>query len=1805
MNYSQKLEVSANYHKGVVESCKNSTPLFKNTWPLLLQGYSFALGKANMCYNKKDFVLPNRRMKPQSGDLSTPILCVESWLLFVLFCALYQHFAVVMYVIRVLSLFALMTHVLYSIVRFPFKQGLRPQAGELEKMDPYLKEAIQVWCLCESLKNAKTKTAIVAAVVQYLQAHTTQSLPLYLYRRVQDWQNASAFTQVENMLDEAFGEAAIKEYEDELVLECQDGMEWSKMIDTVFSDFKRIRKSAMAERFCRFINIVVAAGMCSRESLTFDLGKINLFTPMVEKKQLDACDVLDVCYEAISGFVRGGWRVFSTGDISAFFREEGPLNEFEELYEKIRTFNAYALAGNLRKECDIDENDFEELLNTAIEQGKQLARAMGTKTTFEKKYVSDRLDRLLDYQAEFLQTRIKGGLRIAPYAVSLYGRSGCGKSSLTSLSVNSILTYNGFSCEKDRIATWADNDKFASNIRSHVNAIIFDDFANTKSEFMDFSPAYRLIQVINNVRYLAPMAELHLKGKVSLNPYVCVVSTNVRDLCAQQYSNEPGSILRRLLHVTVEPKQEYCGEDGKLSSKKIVEKFGITAVPDVWNLSVFTYNVTDESSSVVYKQAFEPVVHQGKALTKISVMEYLDWLQDASKQHFADQETFVATQEETPTVCTECGKAYCCSCKGLQLQPHAGFYDKCHETAVNWYEQVQARLSVLSTSAIIQQEQICMAIDRFNVLPDSLVCHPIVLNGVLFFLREDIKRSLMYLNSVPCISYLFWLYYFPITALWCFPLLVVCCVILSTAYTASYRLMIKQQILQRADVVKTFIEEWKIKYALIGIVGLGMLYTFLRRMMKSNMTPHSALDPTNDDEVQERNDAVNPWIGVERVPLPRSMDSSTTSCEALGMSIRPNFVGVVSEIGKTTMGFYVCSNFLMIPKHFVEAHEGDFEITVYRNGKHVVGSKFTDVIAREFTVQVGDSDFMISYVTNGGSNKDILRFLPLAKNIPTIPAQIVTRNLFGDEVSMSKLLLEPSRSIKHSLATFWGCKYTTSFETKGGMCMSPIISNMKGAVLVGFHIAGLGRLGACGVVTKAEVQTALDVLSSYDGVIMSASMGNFSNERHGKKVVVSDDIHAKSATRFLEEGSNIEVYGSMLNSITPRSHVTETLISKTVEEVLGVPQQWGPPKMSGPGRYPFQASLVHSANPSKPLGSIMKRAVCDYKGIVKEIRNNIPSLFKCGPLDRVATVSGLKGVKFIDAMNFNTSPGFPFSGSKHPLLVDLPADEHPHVGCPRTFCDEVWNEFDEALTTLRHGERFYAIWKACLKDEPTKLTKDKVRVFQSAPLVVQLMIRMYFLPIVRIIQMNPLKFECAVGVNAEGLEWQELWDHAMKKGGSRVLAGDYSKYDLRMPAQVTSAAFDVLIDIADKCEGYSADDIFVMKQLAHEVVYPMIAYNGDLIQLFGGNPSGQNLTVIINSIVNSLLLRCCFYTVYEKERVFQDHCSFITYGDDVIGTVSERCPKFNHLVYAQYLKEHDMGFTMPDKSSTPTEWMEEEDVDFLKRKCRFNPDLGVKVGLLSEESIFKRLHSHIASKELSREMHSAQNIDSSLHDWFYYGRVVFDERRAQLSEIAEKAGIKAYCAGLNIDYDTRVTHWRHKYLGEDLPQGENEDILECQSGELESVSAIERNESPLYQFCDMLFTSDFHCCGTDMLVLDPAIGEIDKLYKTCFKGRYYYVIVEIKKSSSVSTRKKAKSQLRKYVTMLSILQPQSSILGLFLDPERLECFQCYGSMDTWDWLYGKCTPQLLALWMRIKAPASSESDAKQNSCVVMETTSLS
>jgi len=360
-----------------------------------------------------------------------------------------------------------------------------------------------------------------------------------------------------------------------------------------------------------------------------------------------------------------------------------------------------------------------------------------------------------------------------------------------------------------------------------------------------------------------------------------------------------------------------------------------------------------------------------------------------------------------------------------------------------------------------------------------------------------------------------------------------------------------------------------------------------------------------------------------------------------------------------------------------------------------------------------------------------------------------------------------------------------------------------------------------------------------------------------------------------------------------------------------------------------------------------------------------------------------------------------------------------------TRCEQEWAK----------GYRAYTIAKACKKDEVLSTLKEKCRIFYGNPLALTWCIRKYFLPILRVMQMNPLSAECAVGINSHGPEWEAFHNHVLTFGKDTIIGGDYGKYDQKLPSQLIIASFRIMIDFARECD-YQQRDLDIMEALAGDVAFSLIAYNGDLIGLTEGTHiSGNSLTVVINGICGSLNLRACFYSLYPPETFesrlpFRTHVKAMTYGDDNIGSVSKTVPLFTIKAVSEFLEKYGQTYTMPDKESELLDYLPFEEFEFLKRASVYHPELGVHTGALIEKSIHKMLHCYMRPKGcvLTEEMACAQNIDTALGEWFNHGREVYEKRRADMNEIAVRSGITHLCCQLGTTYDQRVGAWKDKYL---------------------------------------------------------------------------------------------------------------------------------------------------------------------------------
>lgn len=201
-----------------------------------------------------------------------------------------------------------------------------------------------------------------------------------------------------------------------------------------------------------------------------------------------------------------------------------------------------------------------------------------------------------------------------------------------------------------------------------------------------------------------------------------------------------------------------------------------------------------------------------------------------------------------------------------------------------------------------------------------------------------------------------------------------------------------------------------------------------------------------------------------------------------------------------------------------------------------------------------------------------------------------------------------------------------------------------------------------------------------------------------------------------------------------------------------------------------------------------------------------------------------------------------------------------------------------------------------------------------------------------------------------------------------VFAGDFSNYDKSLPWQVMDRAFEIMDFLCGELavstlEGFTQEEETKLRLFYQETI-TRAHHRADncRYRVEWGNPSGNAVTTVINSISNQLLMRIAANEICKvtpttqrnrRRRGFDDEgydevCgdvwpmpdmipessfALVVYGDDVI--VASSTPDFTLKATAEAFASLGIKFTDPTKAGEVTrDWLEWDEITFLKRKFR-------------------------------------------------------------------------------------------------------------------------------------------------------------------------------------------------------------------------------------------------------------------------------
>jgi len=359
-------------------------------------------------------------------------------------------------------------------------------------------------------------------------------------------------------------------------------------------------------------------------------------------------------------------------------------------------------------------------------------------------------------------------------------------------------------------------------------------------------------------------------------------------------------------------------------------------------------------------------------------------------------------------------------------------------------------------------------------------------------------------------------------------------------------------------------------------------------------------------------------------------------------------------------------------------------------------------------------------------------------------------------------------------------------------------------------------------------------------------------------------------------------------------------------------------------------------------------------------------------------------------VNFSASSGYPFTLTPYKKKRDF-VGPAPYDKTSSQYRD-LERSSNEFLLALQAGKEVETIYTDFLKDELRPLAKVKsgsTRLVCGAAIDNTVVSRILCGDFVSHVLRGKIKNNSCLGINEVSVEWDLLRRH-LTAFGKLVFAGDYSCYDGSHTVQLIMIVCHI-INLYYNDEWSTAREMLFMS-FANSIHI----FDGKLWKWRGSMPSGNPLTPTINTIINEILMRYAFYYLVPSID-FDDHVVAAYVGDDnVVGPSEVVSDRFNAITLSVFMATIGYKYTDELKTGDIVALRPIEDVEFLKRKFRFDPEHGRYLAPLREESLMQSLQW---TKKKQSDQIVADKVTKTIREYTQYGRTKFNQMVPMLMDV--------------------------------------------------------------------------------------------------------------------------------------------------------------------------------------------------------------
>jgi hypothetical protein len=369
----------------------------------------------------------------------------------------------------------------------------------------------------------------------------------------------------------------------------------------------------------------------------------------------------------------------------------------------------------------------------------------------------------------------------------------------------------------------------------------------------------------------------------------------------------------------------------------------------------------------------------------------------------------------------------------------------------------------------------------------------------------------------------------------------------------------------------------------------------------------------------------------------------------------------------------------------------------------------------------------------------------------------------------------------------------------------------------------------------------------------------------------------------------------------------------------------------------------------------------------------------------------------IERIDFKTSAGPLLKAlgvkNKYDMFAQVGEDQY-------VFKDEVMERVMELDKLFKKRQVPAPFVDMVPKDEvrlEEKIAAAKIRLFCVLCAAYNLYIRMYLMPLIAYLMQFREDSECYGSMNAGSAQWNELANR-LRREFHFFFDMDFSAFDASHGPKSFSAAARFFYRLALRL-GYCQEAAEIVYLIIISFRWQVARSMADVFLKFKGMPSGVIFTLIMNSFVNSFLLRVAYKRLVGDDK-FDERVITANVGDDNVNSVSDEIKKeFNMITIAVEYRKCGYVATPAKKNERMQIEIPFEELSFLKRRFDWSEEMKSYLAPIEKDSIYKafcfeKSDAGIPPPERLRSVALGAQREAFLH-----GREFFEEFKSSMSEI--------------------------------------------------------------------------------------------------------------------------------------------------------------------------------------------------------------